>query len=183
MLVRILTYHQVMPNYLDFLFLFGSHAHSREKRFSGFRAQVMLGGNDHSLDILGRSGQNFQLCYNLKAVAKQTEKGRLAPVDYQWSVRQGAFHHQFDVINGRSFWLITRAGDDIKRRIESVTGKAGRDEDREFRTPEQCLKSSLAIHLVHCHWSSENWRSYLQWLEDEVMKEVGNAAYSDEFEN
>ena len=73
---------------------------------------------------------------------------------------------------GNSLWIITRASLDIKQRIESLTGKTGRSEEREFQTPEQCLKSSLAVHLLLCHWSSENWRTYFQWLEDTVENEV-----------
>lgn len=161
-----------MPDYLDFLLLFGSHQHSREKRFSGFRAESKLASPNLPLDCLGRSGKYFELCYNLKAVAKQTKSGQLAPSDCQWSIRQGAVNHRFDVHKGNSLWIITRAGLGIKQRIESMTGKAGRNEDREFQTPEQCLRSSLAVHLLLCYWSSENWRAYLQWLEDSVANEV-----------
>ena len=173
MLVRILSYYQVMPSYLDFLLVFGIHKHSREKRFSGFRGELMLtNGKNLSIQSLGRSGQQFQLCYNLKTVAKWTESGQLAPNDYDWTIRQGAFYHQFDIKNGTSLWLIARAGLDIKQRIESMTGRTGQSEDREFQDLKQCLRSSLAVHLLLCHWSSENWRTYLQWLEDTVEKEV-----------
>ena len=161
-----------MPNYLDFLFMFGSHSHSREKRFSRFRADPTFGSPISSIDELGRSGRYYQFCYNLKAVSRQTKSGQLAPTDCQWSIRQGAVYHKFDVCNGSSVWILTRAGQDIKQRIESMTGKDGRNEDRGFQTPEQCLKSSLAVHLLLSYWSSENWRAYLQWLEDTVANEV-----------
>ena len=167
-----MTYYQVMPNYLDFLLLFGGHRHSREKRFSGFRAEIMFGSQNLPLDCLGRSGKYIQLCYNLKAIAKQTKPGQLAPTDYQWSIRQGAINHQFDVCKGNALWIITRAGLDIKQRVESLTGKTGRDEDRAFQTPEHCFRSSLAVHLLLSYWASEHWRSYLQWLEDSVANEV-----------
>ena len=172
MLVRILSYYQVMPSYLEFLLVFGIHRHSREKRFSSFRSECLLGGQNPTLDALGRSGKQFQLCYNLKAVARWTDPGQLVPTNSHWSIRQGAIHHQFDVYKGTSLWIITRAGLDIKQRIESLTGRTGRSEDREFQTLEQCLKSSLAVHLLLCHWSSENWRTYFQWLEDTVENEV-----------
>ena len=173
MLVRILTYYQVMPGYLEFLLVFGNHKHSREKRFSGFRGELIFNsGQSLQIDSLGRSGHHFQLCYNLKTVARYTEAGQLAPSENHWSLRQGAFYHQFDVEKGTSLWIITRTGLDIKQRIECMTGKDGRNEDREFQTPDQCLRSSLAVHLLLCHWSSENWRTYLQWLEDTVEYEV-----------
>jgi hypothetical protein len=173
MLVRVLSYYQVMPSYLEFLLVFGIHKHSREKRFSGFRSDLMLSnGQNLAITSLGRSGRQLQLCYNLKTVAKWTEEGRLMPSDNKWSIRQGAFYHQFDIENGNSLWIITRAGLDIKQRVESMTGKNGRSEDREYQNLPQCLRSSLAVHLLLCHWSFENWRTYFQWLEDTVEREV-----------
>lgn len=182
MLVRILSYYQIMPSYLDFLFVFGVHKHSREKRFSGFRQQVLSSkDNKLAIDCLGRSGREFQICYNLKAVAKWTEPGLSSTSDNHWSIRQGAFHHQFDIEKGNSLWIITRTGLDIKQRIEELTGKSGRSEDRQFQTPAECLRSSLAVHLLLCHWSCENWRSYFQWLEDTMDSEVSEAGLTEHF--
>ena len=173
MLVRVLSYYQVMPSYLEFLFVFGIHKHSREQRFSGFRSELMLSdGHNAAIASLGRSGRQFQLCYNLKTVGKWMEKGQLRPSDENWSIRQGAFYHQFDVKNGNSLWIITRAGLDIKQRVESMTGKTGRSEDRQFQDLQQSLRSSLAVHLLLCHWSVENWRPYFQWSEETVEREV-----------
>lgn len=183
MLVRILSYYQVMPSYLDFLFVFGLHKHSREKRFSGFRGDLKLAkGQNLPIQSLGRSGRQFQLCYNLKTVAKWTETGQLNPSLYHWTIRQGAFYHQFDVDNGTSLWLITRSGLDIKQRIETMTGPDGQSDDRQFQSPKQCLESSLSVHLLLCHWSSENWRAYLQWLEDTVENEVRKCLFNPRLE-
>lgn len=173
MLVRVLSYYQIMPSFLEFLFVFGIHKNAREQRFSAFRGEVMLSnGQNSAIDSLGRSGRQLQLCYNLKTVGKWTEAGQLVPSNENWSVRQGAFYHQFDIENGNSLWIITRAGLDIKQRVESMTGKTGRSEDREFQNLPQCLRSSLAVHLLLCHWSAENWRTYFQWSEDIVEREV-----------
>lgn len=176
MLVRILTFYQVMPSFLDFLVLFGSHEHSREKRFSSFRAESILGDPTLSLDSLGRAGKHFQICYNLKGIAMRTEGGTLTATNVSWSTLQAAVHHQFDISQGCAVWMIARAGWDIKERIESMTGTGGRTEDREFRTAAQSFKSSLAVHLLLCHWSSENWRSHFQWLEDEVRDKVSKCS-------
>lgn len=176
MLVRILSHYQVIPSYIDFLLVFGVHKHTREKRFSAFHSQIQLEYTPSlAVDYLRRSGRQFQLCYNLKSVGRWTEPGQLAASDDQWSFRQGAFHHQFDILKGTALWIITRASLDLKQRIEEATGKTGRSEDRQFQTPEQCLKSTLAIHLLLCHWASENWRTYFQWLEDTVEDKVSNS--------
>ena len=173
MLVRILTHHQVMPSYLDFLPLFGNHRHSREQRFSSLRSQLELtSGQTRSLDCLGRSGRRLQLCYNLKSITKRIESNGFKVGEESWSVQQGAFHHQFDAENGNSLWIVTRADQDLKERIQDLTGKTGRIEDRQFQDPQACFKSSLAVHLLLCHWACENWRAYFQWLEDKAEHKV-----------
>ena len=108
MLLRLLSFHQVMPVYLDFLSVFGSQNEARDLRFSGFREQVALSITHRaSIPELGRSGRQFQLSYNLKAVACKSALG-IALTEQQWSIRQAAIHHQFDVESGLSLWIITQ---------------------------------------------------------------------------
>ena len=175
MLDRILTYHQVMPSYLDFLFFLGAQSEPRDLRFSAFREQTFLSSPPRALAIpsLGRSGRQFQLAYNLKAVAC------LSPANTslkwkQWSIRQAAFHHQFDVVEGTTLWIVTKGNLDIKERVQAMTGEGGRPEDKAFGNPEACFRSSLAVHLLYGQWSLEEWRWYIQWLEDVVEQEVRN---------
>ncbi|ERF69788.1 hypothetical protein EPUS_07044 [Endocarpon pusillum Z07020] len=167
MLIRIASYHQVMPEYLDFISVFGQQSSSRELRFSGFREQVLLSKPVKGLSMpsLGRSGRQYQLCYNLKSVACLSAADTTLK-QKEWSIRQAAFYHQFDVGHGTTLWIVTKGDLEIKERLQEMTGKDGRPEDRAFGTPEECFRSSLAVHLLYCHWSTEAWRWYLQWLED-----------------
>ena len=169
MLTRIFSYHQVMPCYLDFIFVFGLSKNARELRFSGFREQLSLktSASNPAIPSLGRSGRSFQLCYNLKGVARISME---TPIE--WSIRQVAIHHQFDVSEGTALWIITKGDLEIKDRVKALTGKEGRAEDRAFDSPAQCLKSSLAVHLLNCSWSTEDWRWYIQHLEDAIDDEV-----------
>ncbi|KAL8998394.1 MAG: hypothetical protein Q9169_002522 [Polycauliona sp. 2 TL-2023] len=153
MLTRILTYHQVMPAYLDFIFVFGLSNSARELRFSGFREQLTL--------------SDGAMCYNLKGVACISSEN---PV--QWSIRQAAIHHQFDVEEGKALWIITKGDLEIKDRVKALTGKDGRVKDRAFEDPESSFTSSLAVHLLNCHWSTEEWRWYIQYLEDAIEDET-----------
>ena len=175
MLVRILSYHQVMPVYLDFISVFGLQTHSRDLRFSGFREQTLLNKPTDGLSMLslGRSGRQYQLCYNLKSVAC-VSAAITTSNEKEWSVREAAFHHQFDVEQVTTLWIVTKGDLDIKEQVQQMTGKDGRQEDRSFDTPEECFKSSLAVHLLYCHWSTEAWRWYLQWLEDVTDQEVSD---------
>ena len=189
MLVRLLSYHQVMPTYLDFLSLFGSQIEPRELRYSAFREQTFLSDPPRAPEIasLGRSGRQFQLSYNLKAVARIPSSNTSAK-QTPWSIRQGAFHHQFDIVNGTTLWIVTKGKLDkkekdegkldIKERIQAMTGQDGAPEDKSFARPEDCFRSSLAVHLVYAHWSLEEWRWYVQWLEKKVDDEVSRSGPS-----
>lgn len=175
MLLRTLSYHQVMPVYLDFISVFGQQSRPRDLRFSGFREQTLLSGplKGPVIPDLGRSGRQFQLCYNLKSVSPPSS---VDPMDAkEWPIRQAAIHHQFDVLEGTTLWLITKGNLDLKDRIQDMTGKDGRPEDRAFGTREECFKSSLAVHLMLCHWSTEEWRWYIQRLETVIEEEVGDS--------
>jgi len=162
-----------MPTYLDFVFAFGAQSDPRDLRFSGFREQNMLRyplrGN--AMPELGRSGQQFQLCYNLKGVSLKKSD----PNDFknnEWSIRQAAIHHQFDIVFGTTLWIVTKGNKDLQQMFKDLTGREGRPEDKDFSTVESCFRASLAAHLLYSHWSIEGWRWYIGWLEKIIESEV-----------
>jgi hypothetical protein len=175
MLHRILTYHQVMPGYLDFLSVFGTQNEARDLRFSGFRDQTFLKQTTSprplEIESLKRSGRRYQLSYNLKAVASKSLAGTEVS-NQQWYIPQAAFHHQFDVVHGTALWIVTQGHSSIKERIEDMVSIRGRPEDRAFANREGCFRTTLTTNLLYCHWSTEEWRWYIQWLEEVMEKEV-----------
>lgn len=175
MVTQILTYHQVMPAYLDFMFVFGAQSVPRDLRFSRFREQVMLKDRPHRHSILefGRSGRQFQLCYNLKGVTLTKENTNNVKNNL-WSIRQSAIHHQFDVVYGTTLWIVTKGRLDILDRFKQLTGPEGRLEDKSFGSVYECFRSSLAAHLMYCHWSTEDWHLYISWMEQLFESEAGN---------
>lgn len=162
-----------MPAYLDFIMVFGAQSEPKDLRFSGFREQVRLRTPATALPIksLGRSGRHFQLCYNLKSVCFKKRSNEELKLD-EWSIRQAAIYHQFDVETGTALWIVTKGGDDLLDRYEELIGPRGRQEDKQFGDPGLCLGSSLATHLLFCHWSTEDWRWYIRWLEEVLDHEV-----------
>ncbi|KFY48912.1 hypothetical protein V495_00927 [Pseudogymnoascus sp. VKM F-4514 (FW-929)] len=172
MMVRILSHHQVMPCYLDFLFPFGLQSLPRDFRFSAFREQTLIKSPARSPAIpgLGRSGRQIQLSFNLKGVSCTLDSKDI--LEKRWSPRQAAVHHQFDVELGTTLWILTKGDLELKDRIQDLTGSKGRLEDRSFGTVAQCLISSLAVHLLLCHWSCEEWRWYILWLEEVIEYET-----------
>lgn len=175
-LSRIFSYHEVMPVYLDFIFVFGAQTEARDRRFTGFREQTVLSDPPRGLAIsdLGRSGRKYQLCYNLKTVSLKSEDPKNISLS-EWSIQPAAIHHQFDVVYGTTLWIVTKGGQDLLERYKSLTGKDGRPENKAFGTLEDSFRSSLAPHLLFCHWSTENWRWHILWLEAVIEKETSMA--------
>lgn len=181
MLNLLLSFHQVMPSYLDFVSVFGLQLNQREVRFSGFHEQSTLSvapSKQPAVLQLGRSGHGYQLCYNLKAVVDKDGKG-----DDRWSIRQAALHHQFDVGTGTALWICTegRKEGGLFDRIRDLTSDVRRVEDWSYDTKVESFRSSLSTHLACCHWSVEEWRSYVGWLENTVEKEAGSPSYDGTF--
>jgi hypothetical protein len=179
MLLELFTFHQVMPDYLDFISVFGLQSEARDLRFSSFREQknLKLQHGSSGIDNLGRSGKHYQLCYNLKGVAFKFED----PEDHsknQWSIRQAAFYHQLDVVGGNALWIVTKGGLDIQQRFKELTGNGARPEDKAFGTPDECFRSSLSAHLLFCHWSTEDWRGYIKWLEYTIEKDASQILFN-----
>jgi hypothetical protein len=175
MLVELFTFHQVMPDYLDFVTVFGQQSELRDLRFSSFREQKTLKTQHVSsgIDSLGRSGRQYQLCYNLKGVTLKFQDPD-DPSNNQYSIRQAAFYHKFDVVGGNALWIVTKGGLDIQQRFKELTGNGARPEDKAFGTPDECLRSSLSAHLLFAHWSTEDWRGYIKWLEQTIDKDVSD---------
>lgn len=179
---RILTYFQVIPSYIDFLsvftVIFGQQVEAVELRFSGFRERVLLSANPArgmQLPDVALSGRNYQLCYNLKCVA--LKNGRGDRENWQWSPRQGSFHHQFDVAEGTTLWIMTSAREELRNRVNQLTGDEGRTEDRSYKSPADSFISSFAVHLLLAQWATEDWRGYIRWLEQVLEEKVGPTSY------
>lgn len=160
-----------MPAYLDLLLTFSINDNVRDMKHSSFREQTSLGKPQASIvsSSLGRSGQHFQICYTLKgAVFKDV----LDVSQEEWTIRQAAVHHQFDVVNGNALWIVTQSGEQLQKMFKDMTEHNEFDGDRSFGTLEDCFRSSFSTHLLSCAWSSQNWRRYLRWIENEMDKSV-----------
>jgi hypothetical protein len=78
---------------------------------------------------------------------------------------------------GTTLWIITKGDLGLKEDVEAVTGADGRPEDRSYSTAPEAFRASLGIHALFAHWATNDWRWYMQWLEDSVDKEVSNVAH------
>ncbi|KAI1260870.1 hypothetical protein F5Y18DRAFT_244679 [Xylariaceae sp. FL1019] len=169
MLLEILTFHQVMPEYFDFMSVFGLQETPVDFAFGSFRAQCVLGSSSRSAtsapsqDALGRSGKYYQLCYNLKCANRVAGDGATP-----YSIRQAAFYHRFDVQRGNSLWIVTKGGLDIHTKFKELTGDDAKPEDKSFASVEECFRSSLSAHLLFCRWATEDWHGYVKTVETAI---------------
>jgi hypothetical protein len=173
---QILTYFQVMPIYIDFISVFavefGKQVEAVELRFAGFRARSLLSNPARGLHLSNRAlcGRNYQLCYNLKCVARKY--GGMKREDWNWSPRQASINHQFDVGEGNSVWIVAAARDHLQKRVQELTGANGMVEDRSFNSSVDSFISSFAVHLLLAQWATEDWRGYIRWLEQVLEEKV-----------
>lgn len=162
MLMLILSYHQTMPSFLEFLFSYGFQEFPQDFYFAGFRHDTRLNEINRGLVLpeLGRSGRDIQICFSLKSVERSvTQK------DWPWSLRQTAVYHSFDVETARATWIVLKGDQKMKARVKSATGPQGLSELSSFGTTDGCFASTLATHLIFCDWAGENWRWYTNFLE------------------
>ncbi|KAK3392809.1 hypothetical protein B0H63DRAFT_2043 [Podospora didyma] len=177
-LKRILSYHQVAPCLLDFLYCYG-HADGTETesaRFSGLRTEKTLRGSNPALNIpaLNRSGRRYQMCYTLKGVdLKTADATGKAIIDKTWRTRPALIHHQFDIEKGTQLWII---GDPLQGIQNLITEHIHEKKSHAARygTFAQSFKSSLDSHLLYAQWACEGWRWHVQSLE-EIFDKITDA--------
>lgn len=123
---------------------------------------------------LGRSGRQFQLCYNLKRVARTKGEAGDEVADQRWSIQQNEFYHQFDVEKGTMLFMNAKGRlDDYRDQVRELTGgEGGQPEDLDLSTREERFRSSLMVHLMNCNWANDDWRGYMNYLEEAVEEET-----------
>lgn len=168
MFLKMASYHQIMPSFLDFVFSFGTQRHANDFHFTGFRHDTRLSGLERGIAIpaLDRSGRVLQLCYSLRSVETSLDQE-----NWPWSIRGTATHHAFDFETGRANWLIVKGerGVSMKERIMTETSPHNGHTQHKFGSRDEAFSSSMSTHLLLCNWSAENWRWYINYMEEQVQ--------------
>lgn len=153
------SHFHVIPEFVDFLFPFGHQSYKQDFYFSGFCQNTQLAEHWRNRRPNARSlRKNLQVCYNLKSVE---------PSDTEdWSIRHCAVHHSFDLEEVRTSWITIKGDRLMKRRIESATSNQRLLGASDFESLDRAFNASLETHLIFCDWSAENWRWYINCLED-----------------
>ena len=173
MLTLVLSYHQVLPSFLEFLFPFALDLYRADFHFGGLRCQARFAEADKGICIpeRGWSGRDIRLCYNLKSAEHDWDKNAK---EWPWYMGQSAVHHSFDVETGQASWFVVKGDSRLKRRIKSVTQDPS-SLGLSFLTLEKAFASTLTIHLVFCEWSGLNWRRYVNFLDKKIQSSTKRA--------
>ncbi|KAL9131155.1 MAG: hypothetical protein Q9217_000856 [Psora testacea] len=167
LLALILSYQQALPQFLDLLFLFARDFDASEFYSIGLRHATRLTSEGRGPEILERgwSGRDIKICYNLKSPeCDDTTDSN----DWPWNTEQSAVHHSFDVETGQASWIVVKGDSLLKDRIQSAT-EDGAKPGLSFVSREQGFGSALAIHLIFCDWSRQNWHSYINFLRKQIQ--------------
>ena len=170
--VYLLSFYQVLPSFLDFVFPFGEQLYKQDAYFGGLSYQHALGQPfaDLPIDQLSRSGIRCQQTYSLKSI----EASKWQP-NWPWVVRQTSIYHSFDLKEAISTWIIIKANTIIRDRFADNL-------DRQLMTPKQPARAfplALQCHLIPCEWAGEEWRWYLEYVESRLQKLTSTSLTAD----
>ena len=165
MLLLAFYFFQVIPEFLEFLFLFGHQEQAVDLYFNAFRHNSRLRTQEQSLKVpeWSWSGFELQMCYGLKSVERSA--GQTAS---PWSIRHCAIHHTFDMAYLRTVWIFIKGNKTMESRIRSATDNYGPEVLSSFNKIDSAFAAALGVHLLLCDWSAENWRWYIKFLEQEL---------------
>ena len=178
MLTLTLSYHQVLPCFLEFLFPFARDLYASDFHFGGFRYQTRFSAEDRGIHIPDRgwSGLDVKVCYNLKSV-EDNDNENLGSNEWPWYMGQSAVHHSFDIETNQASWVVVKGDQRLKRWIKSAT-KDQTISSFSFRNQEQAFASTLAVHLIICEWSGQKWRWYINFLDRKIQSSTKPAVSS-----
>lgn len=168
--MHMLTWHQVMPEILDFLLVFGVSENPKDFQYTGFRSALTLSNDDRMLAIpnLGRSGREIRLCHILRSAEPIDQSGEIARF-WPWALRPTVTYHAFDVESERSVWLIIKANALLKHRVRADCRENGLYRSPADGDASNSFESTLRTHLVICAWAGQNWRWYINFMEEKAQ--------------
>ena len=166
MLTLAMTYFQTPSDFVDFLLPFGRQGVAQDFHHTAFRQRTRLSERQRGLCIreLGWSGRDLWICYNLKCVESTGSIHRPT-----WSIRHFAVSHTFDVEEIRQNWIMIKADQLLQKRLTTATGDRGLSDLRSFVSIDRAFAASLEIHLLLSDLAVENWRWYINHLDEEFQ--------------
>ncbi|KAH9884066.1 hypothetical protein F4778DRAFT_800387 [Xylariomycetidae sp. FL2044] len=165
---RILSYHQVMPQFLDIVSSFGRiWAPGLAQSYPAFACNM----NDSvsvPLPQLGRSGRQLEICYNLKVMTGAGGSSQDGKKRYY--IEQSAVYHQFDKDSGRSLWIIIDGGEKPERKEPSQLGFMAKDPP-VFSDTLSSLRAAFDLQLDYFRDAYQSFLPYISDLEEQLEQQ------------
>jgi hypothetical protein len=182
MMLRIFTYHQVSPCYLNFIACFGSRTGASDLRFGGFRSHSFLRQPGPAVAGLNRSGVHYQLSIKLQSIKMDNNMGRVQAAGPQRAHKYrnptAAIYHQFDMMKGTSLWILTSP---LELSDEGLTNPLwnGIQDFLAIRrypvasdTESDRFGASLGVLVYLAEWSVGDVAFYLHYLDENLTSIV-----------
>lgn len=166
-----------MPPFLDLLFTCGRQEKLKDFHYTAFRHENYLEGDSNFKSKgLDRSDRQIQHCYNLHSV----ERSRSVP-GWGWSIRQTVVYHSFDIETGKSLWIFIKGNDVIQKRIVKATTsmRCADMSANSHKTLTGSFSASLIAHTHMMEWCGEQWRWYINDMEDRLRDKAKNTILVD----
>ncbi|KAK4183152.1 hypothetical protein QBC35DRAFT_508587 [Podospora australis] len=191
MLLKILTYHHVSPYYLGLLshITYDPGSGATGIPFSSIRCMQLCSWSSSTSPtsaILGRSGFQYQLIFELKTVfnpkdteydGSTTETTSDADEPEHWPLSQYALYHQFDISTGKCLWIMTAANNEAVAQfkdvydIKSALGLSQQSTPFPAERPiTDCFKSTLSVLTWLGDWSLSEYDSYITTIDERLQE-------------
>ncbi|PVH74946.1 hypothetical protein DL98DRAFT_658401 [Cadophora sp. DSE1049] len=154
---KLLTSMKVHPGFLDVVHVFGEKITTVEESFAAFFTRIFPGISDPQ-------SINYEIAYNIKYV---TRHGRNFPLD-PFSIRETGVYHKSLPDSGTSNWILLSPSDALSERLAKVF------QEMQTSDPLQQMRCHALIFLC----LSENWRDYVNYLEDNFSKLMDRGFFS-----
>lgn len=169
----ILTFHQVPPTFLDFLFTFGAQMEPIDAGLAQFQFDDAIFSEKRATAIpeLGRSGFAIRHSFLLRA----PELDKRADTPWPWYIRQVAVYHSFDIKCCRSLWITVKGNDLLQKRIRDDTKDLGLIKASTKADLTSQWQTALDTHMIYFRYIEENWRWIVRDMEEFIRKRLAKA--------
>lgn len=164
---RLLSYHQIMPAFLDNLFMFGYREDTEDCAATSFQSHNRISSIQRGLEVpeLGRSGRAIEHCYGLRSVERSGSEEH-----WPWSVRTCSIYHSLDIESGQATWLVLKANRLIEKLVrDDMRSKTSHDAEKTEAFGAAFIKA-LRIHELVALWAGEKWPLYISFLESRLQE-------------
>ncbi|OJD36867.1 ankyrin repeat protein [Diplodia corticola] len=164
---KLMTIFRVHPAFLEVVLTFGEKiAPVEESQCSFFASISSNGASDSTSNRPPPSGStcSFEIAYNIKYVARH---GRKYPKD-PYSVRESGVYQKHTAASQQCTWILLQPSNELEERLQR----------HMFDPLASNPNGHLLIHALILLVASEDWREYVNYLEDEFSKLLDRGFFS-----